>query len=77
MDIITPAPRLSLITIDVDKDWAGHIIRNLGAPVDPNDILRKTDLDSHKTASPLDHPDGSVTLTKLSSLVRALIFAGI
>jgi len=77
MDIITPAPRLSLMTIDVDKDWAGHVIKNLGAPVDPNDSLRKTDLDSHKTASPIDHPDASVTLSKLSSLVKALIFAGI
>ena len=77
MDIITPAPRLSLLTIDVDKDWAGHVIKNLGPPVNANDSVRKTDLDSHRTATTLDHPDGSVTLAKLSSLVKALMFAGI
>jgi hypothetical protein len=74
MDIITPAPRLSLLTIDVDKDWAGHVIKNLGSPVNANDSLRKTDLDSHKTASPLDHPDGSVSFAKLEDLVKALLF---
>jgi hypothetical protein len=77
MDIITPAPRLSLLTIDVDKDWTTHVIKNLGTPVDANDAIRKTDLDSHRTASTIDHPDASVTFSKLSSLVRALIFAGL
>jgi len=65
---------LSRLKIDVDKDWAGYKIKNLGAPVDPSDALRKTDLDSHKTASPIDHPNGSVTLSKLSSDVKTLIF---
>ena len=36
--------RLSLIEIDVDKDWGGHIIKNLGTPVDPADAARLTDL---------------------------------
>lgn len=34
-------------------------------PVDASDALRKTDLDTHKTTTPLDHPDLSVTRAKL------------
>jgi len=60
--------KLSQLQIDVSKDWAGYLIKNLGAPVDANDAIRKTDLDSHKTASVLDHPDGSVTTAKLADL---------
>jgi hypothetical protein len=37
---------LSNIIIDVDKDWRGYKIKNLGAPVDPNDAARKTDVDT-------------------------------
>lgn len=77
MDIITPVPRLSLLTIDVDKDWAGHLIKNLGTPVNANDAIRKTDLDSHRTASVLDHPNASVTLEKLNFMLRFLIFMGL
>jgi hypothetical protein len=32
--------RLSELIIDVDKDWAGKVIKNLGEPVDPGDALR-------------------------------------
>ncbi len=37
---------LSRLQIDVDKDWGGHVIKNLGTPVDPNDVARKTDVDT-------------------------------
>jgi hypothetical protein len=57
--------KLSQVEIDVNKDWRQYIIKNLGAPVDSYDSLRKAELDSHKTASVLDHPDSSVTLEKL------------
>jgi hypothetical protein len=32
--------KLSELTIDVDKDWVGKVIKNLGEPVDPGDALR-------------------------------------
>jgi len=35
---------LSALTIDVDKDWARHVIKNLGAPVDSGDAARKGDI---------------------------------
>jgi len=57
--------KLSELEIDVDKDWGGYKIKNLGAPVDAGDAVRKTDLDSHRTASPVDHPDYSITRSKL------------
>ncbi|MEM0457637.1 MAG: hypothetical protein QXD76_01130, partial [Sulfolobales archaeon] len=64
---------LSQLTIDVDKDWGGHVIKNLGAPVDPGDSLRLQDLTTHKNASPIDHPDGSITTAKIAdgSITRA------
>ena len=34
---------LSQLLIDADKDWAGHLIKNLGAPVDDADALRRAD----------------------------------
>jgi len=34
---------LSQLLIDADKDWAGHLIKNLGAPVDDADALRRGD----------------------------------
>ena len=65
--------KLSELVIDVDKDWGGHVIKNLGAPVDANDAARKTDVDtvqsnlnSHISASPIDHPDGSITTAKIA-----------
>ena len=36
--------KLSELTIDVDKDWLGYIIKNLGAPVDPTDSARFQDI---------------------------------
>jgi len=44
-DLILPPPvvgiaKLSELEIDVNKDWLGYIIKNLGAPVDPNDAVR-------------------------------------
>ena len=61
-----PSPYLSQLVIDIDKDWQGYKIKNLGAPVDAGDAIRKTDLDSHRTASPIDHPDGSITTAKIA-----------
>jgi len=57
--------KLSELTIDIDKNWGGYKIKNLGAPVDTGDAIRKTELDAHRTSSPIDHPDGSVTRAKL------------
>jgi len=65
--ILAGARKLSQLEIDVDKDWGGHVIKNLGAPVDSADAIRKAELDSHKTASPIDHPDASITRAKLVS----------
>jgi len=42
--------KLSKLIIDVDKDWGGRIIKNLGAPVDPTDSARKTEIDTHNVA---------------------------
>lgn len=58
--------RLGQLEIDVDKDWRGRLIKNLGAPLDAGDAARKIDIDAHKTATPLDHPDGSVTTAKIA-----------
>jgi hypothetical protein len=68
LESLAVKPKLSNLVIDTNKDWASYVIKNLGAPVDPNDSIRKTDLDSHRTASPLDHTDGSVTTDKLANL---------
>ena len=43
-----PPPRplkLSLLEIDVSKDWQGYLIKNIGEPVDPNDAARKRYVD--------------------------------
>ena len=34
---------LSELGIDVDMDWLGHLIKNLGAPVDDGDAVRRQD----------------------------------
>jgi hypothetical protein len=34
---------LSGLAVDSDKDWLGHLIKNLGAPADESDALRKQD----------------------------------
>jgi len=59
-------PKLSRLIIDTDKDWMGHVIKNLGTPVDPYDALRLIELNIHKSVIPLDHPDGSVTTEKIA-----------
>jgi len=40
-----PAPLLSLLKIDVDKDWQNHVIKSLGEPVDPNDASTRRYVD--------------------------------
>ncbi|MEM1523418.1 MAG: hypothetical protein QXU69_10335 [Thermofilaceae archaeon] len=67
--------KLSQLEIDVDKDWGGRVIKNLGVPVDPWDSLRLQDLTSHRTATPIDHPDGSVTRAKLEYPTANVSFA--
>jgi hypothetical protein len=34
---------LSSLVVDSNKDWLGHLIKNLGAPADDGDALRKQD----------------------------------
>jgi len=67
--------KLSELEIDVDKDWAGRVIKNLGAPVDASDAIRKIDLDAHRVTSPIDHPDGSITRNKLEYPTQDVSFA--
>jgi len=44
MSLLTKATlALSDLGIDVDKDWLGYLIKNLGTPVDDTDALRKQD----------------------------------
>ena len=35
--------KLSGLEVDVDKDWLGHLIKNLGDPLEDGDALRKED----------------------------------
>ena len=70
--VVVEVRKLSDLIIDTNKNWLGYTIKNLGAPADPDDSARKTDvdavqsnLDTHRTSSVLDHPDGSVTSAKL------------
>jgi len=37
--------KLSNLIVDTDKDWRGRLIKNLGDPVDPNDVVRKIYVD--------------------------------
>jgi hypothetical protein len=77
LESLAVKPKLSTLIIDTNKDWASYVIKNLGSPVDANDAIRKTDLDSHRTASTIDHPDGSVTFSKLDFMSKFLIFVGL
>jgi len=68
-----PAPLLSLLKIDVDKDWKNHVIKNLGEPVDPNDAARKRYVDIATTGLGinyyfLDAADSEVPAYKQLSL---------
>ena len=38
--------KLSELEIDTSKDWRGYVIKNLGAPKDPYDSVRKIELDT-------------------------------
>jgi len=49
VEVVVGVGKLSELIIDVDKDWGGHIIKNLGDPVDPYDSARKTEVDAVQT----------------------------
>ena len=40
---------LSQLIIDIDKDWGGYKIKNVGTPVDTGDVIRKADRLSYLT----------------------------
>ena len=42
-------PTLKDLAIDIDKDWGGHLIKNLGEPVDPHDATRRIYVDAAAT----------------------------
>jgi len=48
-------PKLSELIIDINKDWLGHLIKNLGTPVDPTDALRLTELTTHEGKPSIHH----------------------
>jgi len=55
--------KLSELEIDVDKDWLGHVIKNLGTPVDSGDAVRLGDLLLSKLNIDVDKPwDGKKIL---------------
>ena len=58
--------KLSELLIDVDKDWGGRVIKNLGAPAAAGDAIRLSELSAHRTAAVIDHPDLSITTAKLA-----------
>jgi len=71
--ILAKTPRLSRLVVDADKDWGGHIIKNLGEPVEPNDAARKIYVDVAATGLGinyflLDEADSEVTAYKSMSL---------
>jgi len=43
------------------------IVKVLQEPTQSDEAVRKAELDAHKTASPIDHPDASITRAKLIS----------
>lgn len=43
--VLAKSPKLSKLVIDANKDWGGHVIKNLGEPVEPNDAARKIYVD--------------------------------
>ncbi|MBW2672334.1 MAG: hypothetical protein JRD89_02810, partial [Deltaproteobacteria bacterium] len=46
---------LSDATIDTDIDWAGHLIKNLGDPVAPDDVAKKLYVDLATTGLGVDY----------------------
>ncbi|MCD6130738.1 MAG: hypothetical protein J7J61_01345 [Candidatus Hydrothermae bacterium] len=66
-------PTLKGLVIDVDKDWQGYRITNLGEPTDPNDAARKIYVDVATTGLGinyylLDAADSEVSAYKQLSL---------
>jgi len=70
------ALNLGLKTLRFKEIWGGWgyftyhlqspIVKVLQEPTQSDEAIRKAELDSHKTASPIDHPDGSITTAKLA-----------
>ena len=65
--------KLSNLIIDADKDWGGHIIKNLGEPIDPHDAARKIYVDVATTGLGinyylLDEADSEVPAYKKLSI---------
>jgi len=56
-----------------DNDMRGERLINLGRPIKPTDALRLQELLEHKSAIPIDHPDGSITDAKIKSISRSKI----
>ena len=56
-----------------DNDMRGERLINLGKPIKPSDALRLQELLEHKSAIPIDHPDGSITDAKIKSVSRSKI----
>jgi len=48
-------PTLKDLVVDSDKDWQGHVIKNLGEPVDPYDASRKKYVDVAVTGLGIDY----------------------
>ena len=64
---------LSQLIIDVDKDWGGYVIKNIGEPVEPYDAARKKYVDFATTGLGLnlfllDQADSEVTTYKSMSV---------
>jgi len=81
-DLILPPGirKLSELIIDVNKDWLGYIIKNLGTPVDPNDASRLTELTSHAALPSVHHTkttaageivSGIFNLARIPTITRA------
>ena len=65
--------KLSNLIIDADKDWGGHVIKNLGEPTEPNDAATKTYIDIASTGLGinyylLDEADAEVPAYKKMSI---------
>jgi len=56
-----------------DNDMRGERLINLGKPIKPTDALRLQEFLEHKSAIPIDHPDGSITDAKIKSVSRSKI----
>jgi len=57
-----------------DNNMRGERLINLGKPIKPTDALRLKEFLEHKSATPIDHPDGSITDAKIKSVSRSKIF---